>query len=69
MQACQNHLPSGWVMIGDSYELDIKVPRSLGMKTIYVISKNNNLNHIDSVVVSSVLEIQGELIRKLENKI
>lgn len=44
--ACGNNKPNECVMIGDNYEIDIKVPKELGLKTIQTNIDIKDLNEL-----------------------
>ncbi len=67
LKACGKNKPSECVMIGDNFDLDIKVPKKLGIHTILVDLKHNSIDNMGIVVISSVEEINANLIKKIEN--
>ena len=67
LKACWKNKPSEFVMIGDNFDLDIKVPKKLGIHTILVDSKHTLIDNKGIVVISFVEEINANLIKKIEN--
>jgi FMN phosphatase YigB (HAD superfamily) len=64
--ACGNYKPSECVMIGDNLYLDIKCPQKLGLKTIWVTTKNILPKDTDTIVVNKVEDIDFNIIEKLK---
>lgn len=65
INACGNNKLNECVMIGDDILLDIIPAQKIGLKTIFVNSKNISKIDIDTLTVNTVLQIDSELINKL----
>jgi putative hydrolase of the HAD superfamily len=64
--ACENYKPNECVMIGDDLYLDIECPKKLGLKTIWVSTKNILPKDMDTIVVKKVEDIDFNIIEKLK---
>lgn len=66
LSACGLNKPEECIMIGDDPMLDIAYAQKAGLNTIFVNSKNILIENLNSEIVDSVIEINEELINKIE---
>lgn len=66
LSACGKNNPNECIIIGDDPTLDIAYAQKAGVNTIFVNSKNISTENLNSVTVQSVIEINEELISKIE---
>lgn len=65
IKACGTHNPNECVMIGDDLILDIKGGKEQGLNTIFVNSKNIDIENEDIITVNKVEEITIDLINNM----
>lgn len=59
------HKPSECVMIGDNLELDINSAKKCGLNTIWVNTKKEVQDNIETTSVNTIIEINEYLIEHL----
>lgn len=65
LKACDSYQPSECIMIGDDLYLDIEKAKENGLNTIFVNSKNLNVENLDLCVFNSVMDISCELVESI----
>lgn len=62
IDACRGHNPNECVMIGDNFRLDIKPARELGINTIYINPKEEQVEFPDVISIKKIEDLSDEII-------
>lgn len=68
IDACKDRKPHECVMIGDTFKIDIEPAREIGMHTIYINPRGEDVKYQDIVSISKVEDLTDEIICKFNKK-